>query len=68
MPTEKSNAAGAPITACDLDHGCVPVSCASCLVEIPGDVALSFEGPDYVQHFCGLECMSVWNEQQKNKK
>ena len=68
MTTEKSNPSGAPITVCDLDHGCTPVACAACLVEIPGDVALSFEGPDYVQHFCGLECMDVWKKQQEKQK
>ena len=68
MTTEKSNPSGAPIAACDLEHGCTPVACSVCLVEIPGDLAVSFEGPDYVQHFCGLDCMDVWKNQQEQQK
>lgn len=68
MNSEKSSPGGAPITSCDLDHGCTPVSCAVCLVEIPADVALSFEGPDYVQHFCGLDCLATWKKKQEDSK
>lgn len=62
----KLNSAGAPIAACDLEHGCVTVACAACLVEIPSDVALSFEGPDYVHHFCGLDCLGVWKKKHED--
>jgi len=68
MPAEKNNPAGAPITACHVDHGCTVVSCAVCLAEIPSDVALSFEGPDYVQHFCGLSCLDVWKQKPPENK
>lgn len=68
MPTEKSTSAGAPIASCDHDDSCTPLSCAACLVEIPLDVALTFEGPDYVQHFCGLECLETWKQKQAKKK
>jgi len=64
MQSEKMNPAGAPIVACDLEHGCTLVACAACLTEIPADVALSFEGPDYVQHFCGLDCLAIWKEKK----
>ena len=62
MKEEKTNPSGAPIAACDLEHRCAPVACTICLTEIPSDVALSYEGPDYVQHFCGLDCMEAWKQ------
>jgi hypothetical protein len=68
MPTEKNNPGGAPISACDLDHGCAVVACVACLTEIPSDVALSFEGPDYVHHFCGLDCLEVWKRKSPEHK
>lgn len=68
MLTKKSSPAGAPIAACAIDHGCTPVACGTCLAEIPGDLAMSFEGPDYVHHFCGLECLARWKEQQDTKE
>ncbi len=68
MSAEKNNPAGAPITSCDLDHGCTVVSCAVCLTEIPPDVALTFEGPDYVQHFCGLDCLEMWKHKHTGNK
>lgn len=37
-----------------------PVACEVCLTEIPGSVACSAEGPDYVHHYCGLECLAQW--------
>ncbi len=37
-----------------------PVACAVCLAEIPGSVAHNAEGPDYVHHYCGLECLAQW--------
>lgn len=36
------------------------LSCDICLKEIPASVAQSLEGPDYVHHFCGLECYERW--------
>lgn len=65
MTTEKATPTGAPIASCDETEGCVVVSCAACLKEIPGDVALTVEGPDYVQYFCGLDCMGQWQEKAK---
>ena len=67
MQSDKLNPAGAPIASCDLEHHCTPVSCAVCLKEIPGDVALNFEGPDYVQHFCGLDCLAAWKKKHSEK-
>lgn len=36
------------------------LACEVCLSEIPASVAQSLEGPDYVHHFCGLECYARW--------
>jgi len=41
-----------------------PLSCAICMQEMPHDLAHTHEGPDYVHHFCGLECYRKWQEQQ----
>lgn len=34
--------------------GCI--SCCKCCREIPLDAALTAEGAEYVEYFCGLEC------------
>lgn len=44
------------------------IDCAVCLKDIPKSVATSMEGPDYVQHFCGLECYEQWQEEQTESK
>lgn len=36
------------------------LKCEVCTREIPASVALSNEGPDYILHFCGIECMEHW--------
>lgn len=38
------------------------LACEICLAEIPASVAQSLEGPDYIHHFCGLECYTKWQE------
>jgi len=50
----KSPAAGSGNVACDV-----------CLKEIPESVAVSSEGDDYTQYFCGLECYNKWRESEK---
>ena len=62
MKDEKTNPSGAPIAACDVEHRCDIVSCNTCLTEIPADAALTFDGQDYVQHFCGLNCLEAWKQ------
>lgn len=41
------------------------VKCEVCLKEIPATEAKNEEATDYVRHFCGLECYTKWNEQNK---
>jgi hypothetical protein len=44
------------------------VACEVCLAEIPESVAMSSEGDEYTQHFCGIECYNKWRETQKQKE
>ncbi len=41
------------------------VACDICLSEIPSSLALTFDGPDYVYYFCGLDCLGRWEAKQK---
>ena len=41
------------------------VSCDVCLTEIPDSVAMSGEGDEYTQHYCGIECYDKWREKEK---
>lgn len=41
------------------------VACDVCLAEIPESVAMSSEGDEYTQHFCGIECYNKWRDAQK---
>jgi hypothetical protein len=43
------------------------VACEVCLAEIPLSVAISQEGNEYTQHFCGIECYSLWKEKQQKE-
>lgn len=36
------------------------VACEVCLKEIPVSLAQTFDAPDYVLYFCGLECLGKW--------
>lgn len=68
MTTQRVNASGAPIVACDDEQSCEVVSCAVCLAEVPKDLATSSDGQDYVQHFCGLDCLAQWQKGSKAPK
>ncbi len=39
-----------------------PIECDHCHTEIPTTVALSFEGADYIYHFCGPQCFEAWSK------
>ncbi len=41
------------------------IACEICLKQVPIDEASSFEGTDYVIHFCGLECYEKWQQGQR---
>lgn len=38
------------------------LACEVCLKEIPPDSGEYLETDDYVQHYCGIECYRLWNE------
>ena len=59
------NPSGAVIAACDENNACEVLSCEVCLSEVPADIASTYEGPDYVHHFCGLDCLEKWREKSK---
>lgn len=56
---------GALIASCVSDDVCEVVQCEVCMVEVPASVSQSFEGTDYVHHFCGLDCLVLWRENFK---
>jgi hypothetical protein len=42
------------------------LTCEVCAREIPASVGLTAEGPDYILHFCGFECMDHWKTRPEN--
>ncbi|HUW29886.1 MAG TPA: DUF3330 domain-containing protein [Sulfuriferula sp.] len=58
------NPNGGEILPCVEDEVCEITSCAVCKVEIPASVALNEEGSDYIQHFCGLDCLATWTREK----
>lgn len=56
--------AGAPIQTCAEDDQCVALPCAQCLDEIPDSLADNPEAPDYVAHYCGMDCLAEWQDKQ----
>ena len=40
------------------------ISCEVCLRQVPRSEARIYEAPDYVLHFCGIDCFSEWQRQQ----
>jgi len=53
---------GAPIVNCSEEDRCTPLTCGVCMAEIPQTVGLTFDGPDYVAYFCGLDCLEAWKK------
>lgn len=44
------------------------LTCDVCLTDIPASVAETMEGPDYIHHFCGIECMKRWQEEKAKEQ
>lgn len=38
----------------------VAIVCPHCDGTIPSSAALTFDGNDYVWHFCGHDCLALW--------
>ena len=62
MDTRHRNPAGALVAHCADEDRCTVFSCEICLQEIPGDAVRLTDAQDYVHHFCGLECLAMWQE------
>ena len=52
---------------CDPHTGRLPrqrlgatLTCSHCGGRIPASAAVTFEGSDYVRHFCGEDCLAGW--------
>jgi hypothetical protein len=63
MVTERLTPAGGVVAQCSDEETCTIVNCAVCLKEIPADAVKLADAQDYVQHFCGLDCLEVWRKQ-----
>jgi Domain of unknown function (DUF3330) len=56
------------ISDCNIGHGkdpemnalATPIECDHCHAKIPASAALSFEGVEYIYHFCGPSCIAAW--------
>jgi len=63
MDTHHRTSAGAKVAQCADEERCRVVRCEVCLKEIPADSARLADTQDYVHHFCGLDCLAVWQKQ-----
>lgn len=63
MATQHRNPAGAPVAQCADETTCEVLHCAVCLKEVPPDAINVVDAQDYVQYFCGLDCLERWQEQ-----
>lgn len=63
MDTQHLTPAGARVAQCADETACTVVSCAVCLKEIPPDSVRITDAQDYVHHFCGLDCLAMWQQQ-----
>ncbi|HET9462661.1 MAG TPA: DUF3330 domain-containing protein [Thiobacillus sp.] len=63
MKTQHRNPAGAPVAQCSDEDSCTVLSCEVCLKEVPADSVKVADAQDYVHHFCGLDCLEIWQKQ-----
>lgn len=63
MDIQHHTPAGARVAQCSDEEACTVVSCAVCLQEIPADAVRLTDAQDYVHHFCGLDCLEIWQKQ-----
>lgn len=53
---------------CADENSCTVFSCAVCLKEVPADAIKITDAQDYVLHFCGLDCLEIWQKQAGNRQ
>ncbi|MBN8766453.1 MAG: hypothetical protein ABT22_03900 [Thiobacillus sp. SCN 64-317] len=63
MDTRHRTPGGALVAHCADEEHCTVFSCAVCLKEIPADVVKVTDVQDYIHHFCGLDCLEIWQKQ-----
>jgi hypothetical protein len=63
MDTRHRSPGGALVAQCSDEDSCTVFSCAVCLKEIPADAVKHTDTQDYVHHFCGLDCLELWQKQ-----
>ena len=68
MDTRHRNPAGALVAHCTDEATCTIFSCEVCLKEIPADTVKVADAQDYVHHFCGLECLEIWQKQAADRQ
>lgn len=64
MTERRQTLGGGKIANCEDTEQCQTVSCEECLKEIPSTVADTFEGPEYVHYFCGLNCLDKFKQKR----
>ena len=68
MDTRNRTPAGGVVAHCSDEEACTVLTCAVCLKEIPADAIRVTDAQDYVQHFCGLDCLDAWQKQAGNRQ
>jgi hypothetical protein len=62
MDTRHRTPAGGLLMQCADEEACTVFSCEICLKDVPADSVKLGEAQDYVHHFCGLDCLAVWQK------
>jgi hypothetical protein len=62
MDTRHLTPSGALVAQCSDEDNCTVLSCEVCLKEIPADSVKLADAQEYIHHFCGLDCLSVWQK------
>jgi hypothetical protein len=62
MDTRHRTPAGGLLMQCADEAACTVFSCAVCLKDVPADSVKVSDAQDYVHHFCGLDCLAVWQK------
>ena len=63
MDTRHRTPTGSLLVQCADEAACTVFSCEVCLKDVPADSVKLKDAQDYVHHFCGLDCLGVWQKQ-----
>ena len=53
------------IAPCDLDDTCEMASCDECLKQLPRTAMVRMDMKEYIQHFCGKDCLEKWQKRRE---